>query len=211
MTQAEYDRLADLEANISDHWWEMGLAYAEIRDKKLYRRTPDGQPQTWEEYCRKKHKQSKQYIDRLIRASVSVGRMRAETKVSVVPATPSQAHELVGLDPEEMATATSKAGAAGVAGRAVGDAPQDIVPHRHRAAPVTGRPCHDQNPNPVARIGLQRIVLQLPIAPRARPLRIGPVAAWLDRVQAQVPLQPSVARPATSAPVPRARQGLLNR
>lgn len=109
MTEDEYDRLADLEANISDCWWEMGIAFAEIRDKKLYRCTPDGEPQTWEDYCKKKHKRSKQYVDRLIRAAESVKRMAAETIVSVLPATPSQAHELVGLNLDEMATATRQA------------------------------------------------------------------------------------------------------
>ena len=109
MTDAEYETLADLEANISDSWWKMGQAFAEIKAKKLYRQTKDGTRRTWDEYCKDAHGISKQQVDKIIRAADVRLTLETETKVSVLPATVSQAAELSGLEPAEMATATEDA------------------------------------------------------------------------------------------------------
>ena len=114
MTDAEYETLADLEANISDSWWKMGQAFAEIKAKKLYRQTKDGTRRTWDEYCKDAHRISKQQVDKIIRAADVRLTLETETKVSVLPATVSQAAELSGLQPAEMATATEDAVTAAV-------------------------------------------------------------------------------------------------
>lgn len=109
MSEAEFGELGKLESDISDCWWGMGLAFGEIKAKKLYRQTPDGERQTWEDYCKIKHKKTKQYVDRLIRAAGVTTTLKTETIVSALPATPSQASELVGLAPDEMAVAVGAA------------------------------------------------------------------------------------------------------
>ncbi len=109
MTPAEFDALADLEGDISDCWWKMGQAFAEIKAKKLYRQTKDGTRRTWEEYCKVAHALSKQQVDKIIRAADVRHTLKTETKVSVLPETVSQAVELSGLEPNEMATATEEA------------------------------------------------------------------------------------------------------
>lgn len=109
MTDAEYETLADLEATISDSWWEMGKAFAEIKAKKLYRQNKDGIRRTWDEYCKDTHRMSKQQVDKIIRAAEVRLTLETETKVSILPATVSQAAELSGLEPAEMAAATEEA------------------------------------------------------------------------------------------------------
>jgi hypothetical protein len=109
MSEAEYETLAKLEASISDSWWKIGQAFAEIKAKKLYRQTKDGTRQTWEEYCKDVHSLSKQQVDKYIRAAEVRQTLETETKVSVLPATVSQAAELSGLEPAEMAKATEEA------------------------------------------------------------------------------------------------------
>lgn len=109
MTKADFEELDDLEAKIKDIKFEMGWAFAEIKEKQLYRRTKDGKKQTWEQYCLRIHGWSKQYVDKLIRAATVVRNLKAETKVSALPANPSQAAELDGLEPGQMVEASEEA------------------------------------------------------------------------------------------------------
>jgi len=109
MTEAEFESLADLEGSIQDSWWTMGQSFAEIKAKKLYRQAKDGTRQTWEEYCKSVHNLTKQQVDKIIRAADVRRTLKTETKVSVFPETVSQASELSGLEPAEMATATENA------------------------------------------------------------------------------------------------------
>lgn len=78
-----------------------GEALIEIRDKKLYRSTEDGKPQTWEEYCRRFFNKSKQYIDKMIRAA-EVKRHLTETKVSVPVEAVSHLEAMHGLSSNEI-------------------------------------------------------------------------------------------------------------
>ncbi len=109
MTHADFEELADLEADIKGCWWKMGRSFAEIKAKKLYRQTTDGSRRTWNEYCRTVHDLTKQRVDTIIRAAEVRAILETETKVSVLPATASQAVELNGLEPVEMATAAADA------------------------------------------------------------------------------------------------------
>lgn len=109
MTPAEFNALADLEATISDSWWKMGRAFAQIKTDKLFRQREDGTKRTWEEYCKEVHKMTKQQVDKIIRAAAVRRTLETETKVSVLPDSVSQAAELTGMKPEDMATATENA------------------------------------------------------------------------------------------------------
>ena len=109
MTDAEVLRLGELESGIKESWWALGRACKEIKESKLYRITRDGKKQTWEEYCQRVHDQTRQYLDRVIRATQVIVILETETKVSVFPETVSQAAPLSGLKPQEMAKATEAA------------------------------------------------------------------------------------------------------
>jgi hypothetical protein len=109
MTQAEFAALADLEGKITDSWWHTGQSFAQIKELKLYRWSKNDRRQTWEEYCLDGHELTKQQVDKIIRAADVITQMKTETKVSVFPATVSQAVELKGLTPKEMVTATANA------------------------------------------------------------------------------------------------------
>ncbi len=109
MTDAEFQRLDELETLINGNWLEIALDCKEIRESKLYRTTRDGKKQTWEEYCKQFHGQSKQYMDKTIRAAEVVLLLKTETKVSVLPGSIAQAAPLSGLKADEMAIATEAA------------------------------------------------------------------------------------------------------
>ena len=93
-------RLAELEKTIArgkKTFVEVGLALAEIRDLRLYRREYSG----FAEYCREKWGWSKPYCTQLITAAVVVEALPADTKVAI--ATESQARELAKASPGELA------------------------------------------------------------------------------------------------------------
>lgn len=109
MTDAEFQRLDVLETRIESNWQQIAQDSKEIKESKLYRRTRDGEKQTWEEYCKRFQGKSKQYVDRTIRGLEAVETLKTETTVSVFPETASQAASLNGLEPGDMATATEEA------------------------------------------------------------------------------------------------------
>jgi len=93
-------RLAELEKTIArgkKTFVEVGLALAEIRDLRLYRREYSG----FAEYCREKWGWSKPYCTQLITAAAVVEALPADTKVAI--ATESQARELAKAGPGERA------------------------------------------------------------------------------------------------------------
>ena len=93
-------RLAVLEKTIArgkKTFVEVGLALAEIRDLRLYRREYSG----FEEYCREKWGWSKPYCTQLITAAAVVDALPAKTQVAI--ATESQARELAKAAPGERA------------------------------------------------------------------------------------------------------------
>ena len=86
------------------------LAMGEIRDNKLYRFDENGSPQTWEEYCRRRFKMTKQYIDKLLRAEF-VNQVIRETKVSEPLKSVAHADALHGLEPKEIVIAVGEVNA----------------------------------------------------------------------------------------------------
>jgi len=93
-------RLAELEKTIArgkKTFVEVGLALAEIRDLRLYRREYSG----FEEYCREKWGWSKPYCTQLITAAAVVEALPAKSQVAI--ATESQARELAKAAPGERA------------------------------------------------------------------------------------------------------------
>ncbi len=94
------ERLTELEKTIArgkKTFVEVGLALAEIRDLRLYRREYGG----FEEYCRRKWGWSKPYCTQLITAAAVVEALPATTKVAI--ATESQARELAKVAPADRA------------------------------------------------------------------------------------------------------------
>ena len=93
-------RLAELEKTIArgkKTFVEVGLALAEIRDLRLYRREYAG----FEAYCREKWGWSKPYCTQLITAAAVVEALPASKQVAI--ATESQARELAKAAPGERA------------------------------------------------------------------------------------------------------------
>lgn len=109
MTDAEFKRLDELETRLKGNWLEFAQDSTEIRESRLYRRTRDGGKQTWEEYCKRFFGQTKQYVDKTIRAAEVLRVLKTETKVSVLPNSIAQAAPLSGLKSDEMAKATEAA------------------------------------------------------------------------------------------------------
>jgi hypothetical protein len=109
MSAAEFQRLDQLETQIKGKWQQIALDCKEIRELKLYRRTRDGARQTWGEYCKRFQGQSKQYVDKTIRAAEVIQSLEMETKVSEFPVKISHAAPLFGLQPIDMAKATEAA------------------------------------------------------------------------------------------------------
>jgi hypothetical protein len=93
-------RLAELEKTIArgkKTFVEVGLALAEIRDLRLYRREYAG----FAEYCRERWGWSKPYCNQLIIAAAVVESLPAEQKAAI--AAESQARELAKVAPEQRA------------------------------------------------------------------------------------------------------------
>ena len=93
-------RLAELEKTITrgkKTFVEVGLALAEIRDLRLYRREYAG----FAEYCRERWGWSKPYCNQLIIAAAVVESLPAEQKAAI--AAESQARELAKVAPEQRA------------------------------------------------------------------------------------------------------------
>ena len=93
-------RLAELEKTIArgkKTFVEVGLALAEIRDLRLYRRDYSG----FEEYCREKWGWAKAYANHVIRAADVVKKLPAETATMV--ANERAARELGKANPEQRA------------------------------------------------------------------------------------------------------------
>lgn len=86
------------------------LAMVEIRDKKLYRFDEHGSAQTWEKYCRRRFKMTKQNIDKKLRAEF-VNQVIRETKVSEPLPTVAHADALYGLDQKEIVIAVGEVNA----------------------------------------------------------------------------------------------------
>lgn len=97
LNKSEADRLADLEATISrgkKMFWEVGMAYAEIRDARLYRSTHS----SFKEYCQDVWRLSETYANRLI-CSAEVVENFKPTPIGV--ASESIAREFARLDDPE--------------------------------------------------------------------------------------------------------------
>ena len=100
MSIREAQRLVELEKLIAkgkQTFVGVGLALAEIRDLRLYKREYGGV----EEYCRAKWGWSKPYCTQLITAAVVVESLPAAKQVAI--ATESQARELAKADPADRA------------------------------------------------------------------------------------------------------------
>ena len=70
MTREEYARLAVLEAVIERTWELQGQALGEIKRDKLYRRTREGEKQTWAQYCQRLRRPiTPQWANQLIRTA----------------------------------------------------------------------------------------------------------------------------------------------
>ena len=87
---------------LKDNWLEIAQLALEIKKSKLYNRTSSGEKQTWEEYCKQSLGQSKQYVDRSIRAAEVMRILKTKTKVLSFPETIAQAITLFGLTPTNM-------------------------------------------------------------------------------------------------------------
>src|SRR6185369_1388350 len=100
MSIREDQRLAELEKTIArgkKTFVEVGLALAEIRDLRLYKREYSG----FAEYCQVKWGWSKPYCTQLITAAAVVESLPADKVVAI--ATESQARELAKAEPSRRA------------------------------------------------------------------------------------------------------------
>jgi hypothetical protein len=101
MTSEEFARLDALKRRIDAAWDEAALAWAEIKDGKLYRRTREGnKKQTWEQYCQRVHGITPQWANKLIRRARMLQSIKAKSETSV-SLSPTAAGHLEGLDIEE--------------------------------------------------------------------------------------------------------------
>ena len=108
LTSAEQKRLCELEGLIRDNFLAyvtVGSALLEIRESRLYR---NREGRTWERYCRELWDMSHQRADQLIAAksvaenlTTIVVKNNGSPDWELLPATESQARELVELAPEE--------------------------------------------------------------------------------------------------------------
>ena len=81
MTREEYARLAVLEAVIERTWELQGQAIGEIKRDKLYRRTREGEKQTWAQYCQRLRRPiTPQWANELIRTARIASNLRAATE-----------------------------------------------------------------------------------------------------------------------------------
>ena len=100
MTVDEFARLDSLEWRISAAWDEAALALAEIKYAKLYRRTREGEKQTWDEYCHRIHGFTPQWANKLIKRAKTLQRIKAESETPV-SLSPTAVGHLEGLAPQE--------------------------------------------------------------------------------------------------------------
>jgi hypothetical protein len=100
MTQEDFDRLDALERRMAAAWDETALALAEIKDNKLYRRTRDGEGQTWAQYCQRVHQFTPQWANKLIRRAKVLEDIRAESETPVSLSSAAVGH-LEGLEPQD--------------------------------------------------------------------------------------------------------------
>lgn len=83
----------------------VGEALLTIRDQRLYR----AEYGTFEDYCGERWGMGGDYARKMIRAAEVVGNLQADTIVSVLPATESQARPLTSLPPEQQREAWQRA------------------------------------------------------------------------------------------------------
>jgi hypothetical protein len=84
MTREEYARLTVLEAVIQRTWELQGQALAEIKRDKLYRRTREGEKQTWAQYCQRLRRPiTPQWANQLIRSARIASNLRAASEGSL--------------------------------------------------------------------------------------------------------------------------------
>src|SRR5437870_2040309 len=102
MTVDEFARLDSLERCISTAWDEAALALAEIKHAKLYRRTREGEKQTWDEYCHSIHGFTPQWANKLIKRAKTLKRINSESETPV-SLSPTAVGHLEGLPPHEQA------------------------------------------------------------------------------------------------------------
>lgn len=123
MTVDEFARLDSLERHISAAWDEAALALAEIKYAKLYRRTREGEKQTWDEYCHRIHGFTPQWANKLIKRAKTLQRIKAESETPV-SLSPTAVGHLEGLPPLEQAEIVKEATKNGQAPKAkdVGEA-----------------------------------------------------------------------------------------
>ncbi len=84
MTDAEYETLADLEANIRTPGGRWVRRSPRSKRRSCIGRQKDGTRRTWDEYCKDAHGISKQQVDKIIRAADVRLTLETETKVSVL-------------------------------------------------------------------------------------------------------------------------------
>lgn len=100
----EMERLEGIISRSQQAFYEVGVALAEIRDKKLYRDVSGFA--TFEEYCKVKWGFSRRNAYYLIEASIVVDNVN---NCSHVPTAESQARPLAKLEPEQQVVAWQKA------------------------------------------------------------------------------------------------------
>lgn len=99
LTHSESQRLAELEQRIKvglETFIDVGSAFQEIRDSRLYRQTHS----TFEAYCREVWMVTDRRARMLMSAAEAVTNIKTGTIVPVLPATESQARPLTALEPE---------------------------------------------------------------------------------------------------------------
>jgi hypothetical protein len=104
----ERSRLRSLEETIEHKrkdYFEVGLALAEIRERRLYR----FEHPTFEAYCRSRWNWSRSYAHRVIDAALTAAALPPEQR----PETESQARELARVVPEHRAEVLARARASG--------------------------------------------------------------------------------------------------
>lgn len=126
MTVDEFARLDSLEQCISAAWDEAALALAEIKQAKLYRRTRDGEKQTWDQYCHRIHGFTPQWANKLIKRAKTLKRIKQANGTSV-SLSPTAVGHLEGLEPAEQAEIVEEATKVGLKPKA-----KDVADAKYR-------------------------------------------------------------------------------
>lgn len=102
----EMERLEEVISRNQQSFYEIGIALAEIRDKKLYRDVAGFA--TFEEYCKRKWDFSGNYARRLIASSAATDNIK-NVPMGTFPTVERQVRPLTKLEPDQQVIAWQKA------------------------------------------------------------------------------------------------------